>query len=122
MATVVSAIGRIQPSFVGVAKHYGVAVDPCPPRRPQRKGVVEKAIHFVSQRWWRTAAVTSIAEAQHSLDSFCQTVGDARPRRESTVGELAETEPLLELPLVPYPAEGTLERTVASNGLVSDAG
>ena len=38
MATVVATgTGRIQPSFVGVAKHYGVAVDPCPPRRPQRK-------------------------------------------------------------------------------------
>lgn len=122
MATVVAGTGRIRPSFVGVAKHYGVVVDPCPPRRPQRKGVVEKAIHYVSQRWWRTAAVTSIAQAQHSLDSFCQTVGDARRRGESTVGELAETEPLLELPAVPYPAEGTLERRVTPNGLVSVRG
>ena len=58
MATVVvPGADRIQPSFVGVAKHYGVGVDPCPPRHPQRKGVVEKAIHYISQRWWRTAMV-----------------------------------------------------------------
>ena len=120
MATViVPGSGRIQPSFVPVAKHYGVGVDPCPPRHPNRKGVVEKAIHYISQRWWRTAAVTSLARAQDSLDKFCVVVGDSRRRGESTVGELAATEGLLGLPLMPYPAEGTLTRRVASNGLVS---
>ena len=120
MATVVvPGTDRIQPSFVGVAKHYGVGIDPCPPRRPNRKGVVEKAIHYLSQRWWRTADVNGVAQAQDSLDVFCATVGDARRRAEGTVGELADTEPLLPLPAVPYPAEGTLIRKVAANGLVS---
>ena len=104
---------------MGVAKHYRVGVDPCPPRRPNRKGAVEKAIHYISQRWWRTAAVGTVAEAQDSLDEFCVRVGDARRRAEGTVGELAEAEPLLALPPVPYPAEGTMERKVAANGLVS---
>ena len=120
MATVlVVGTDRIQPSFVGVAKHYGVGIDACPPRRPNRKGVVEKAIHYLSQRWWRTADVNGVAQAQDSLDVFCATVGDARRRAEATVGELADTEPLLPLPAVPYPAEGTLIRKVAANGLVS---
>ncbi len=120
MATVITpGTGRIQPSFVGVAKHYGVGVDPCPPYRPQRKGVVEKAIHYISQRWWRTALVNSLGEAQDSLDEFCVSVGDSRRRGEVTVGELADSEPLLELPPLAYPAEGTLERKVAANGLVS---
>ena len=123
MATVlVVGTDRIRPSFVGVAKHYGVSVDPCPPRRPNRKGVVEKAIHYLSQRWWRTAAVGSLAQAQDSLDHFCVRVGDARRRGETTVGELADTEPLLALPPVPYPAEGALVRKVAPNGLVSVRG
>ena len=104
---------------VWVAKHYGVAVDPCPPYRPQRKGVVEKAIHYISQRWWRTVVVNSLASAQQSLDRFCVTVGDTRPRGEATVGDLADSEPLLELPPLAYPAEGTLARKVAANGLVS---
>ena len=34
--------GRITASFAGVAKHYSVAVAVCPPRRGNRKGVVEK--------------------------------------------------------------------------------
>ena len=62
--------------------------------------------------------VNGLAEAQDSLDEFCQKVGDARRRGEATVGELADTEPLA----VPYPAEGTLVRKVAANGLVSVRG
>ena len=104
---------------MGVAKHYGVGIDACPPRRPNRKGVVEKAIHYLSQRWWRTADINGLAEAQDSLDAFCEAVGDARRRAEATVGELADTEPLGPLPAMPYPAEGTLVRKVAANGLVS---
>ena len=47
MATVINpTTGRLQPSFVPVAKHYGVTVVPCPPRRGNRKGVVEKNIHL----------------------------------------------------------------------------
>ena len=120
MATVVvPGADRIQPSFVGVAKHYGVGVDPCPPRHPQRKGVVEKAIHYISQRWWRTAMVNSLAQAQDSLDNFCVSVGDTRRRGDSTVGDLADREPLLGLPPMPYAAEGSLIRRVAANGLVA---
>jgi hypothetical protein len=45
MATVVyPGSDRITAQFAQVAKHYGVEVWVCPPRRPQRKGVVEKAI------------------------------------------------------------------------------
>lgn len=120
MATViVPGTDRIQRSFAPVAKHYGVGVDPCPPRHGNRKGVVEAAIKFITQRWWRTARVGSLEEAQASLDAFCVRVGDARRRGDTTVGELAEAEPLLALPPVAYPAELRLERKVAANALVS---
>jgi transposase len=40
MATVVHPeSGRVTASFAAVAKHYGVSVRPCPPRRGNRKGV-----------------------------------------------------------------------------------
>ena len=46
MATVCDpGSGRMTASFAGVAKHYGVAVAICPPRRGNRKGVVEKVNH-----------------------------------------------------------------------------
>jgi transposase len=120
MATVINPqTGKIQRSFAPVAKHYGVGVDPCPPRHGNRKGVVEKAIHFLTQRWWRTARVGSPAEAQAAVDRWCVATADTRRRDGSTVGELAEAEPLLTLPAVPFPAEVVEVRTVAANALVS---
>ena len=48
MATVCHpATGQVTASFAAVAKHYGVSVAICPPRRGNRKGVVEKANHEV---------------------------------------------------------------------------
>lgn len=120
MATVMNPqTGKIQRSFAPVAKHYGVGVDPCPPRHGNRKGVVEKAIDYLTQSWWRTARVASPAEAQASLDGWCAGTADARRRDGSTVGELADAEPLLGLPPVPFPAEVLEVRTVAANALVS---
>jgi hypothetical protein len=120
MATVISPnTGRLQRSFAPVAKHYGVGVDPCPPRHGNRKGVVEKNIDFVTRRWWRTARVGSPAEAQASVDRFCVTIADGRRRGDSTVGALADAEPLLALPERPFPAEVVEVRTVAANALVS---
>jgi len=120
MATVISPqTGRIQASFAPVAKHYGVTVVPCPPRRGNRKGVVEKQIHFLTQRWWRTLQASSLAEAQASLDRFCATIGDARRRGDTTVGELGNTEPLLGFPEFAYPATTEVTRIVAANALVS---
>ena len=120
MATVINPqTGKIQASFAPVAKHYGVNVVPCPPRRGNRKGVVEKQIHFLTQRWWRTLQASSLAEAQASLDRFCATTGDARRRDDTTVGELGDSEPLLALPAVAYPATTEVTRIVAANALVS---
>ncbi|WP_395474462.1 hypothetical protein [Saccharopolyspora spinosa] len=56
MATVINpGTGRVQASFAAVAKHYGVQVRACPPRRGNRKGVVEKANHVAAQRFWHPA-------------------------------------------------------------------
>ena len=82
MATVCHpASGKVTASFAGVAKYYVVSVAICPPRRGNRKGVVEKADDTAAQRWWRTLPDDiSIADAQASLDRFCERVGDARRR------------------------------------------
>ena len=71
----------VQASFAPVAKHYGAIVEPCPPRRGNRKGAVEAAVRFTSGRWWRTLSATSPEEAQASLDRFLAGAGDARKRR-----------------------------------------
>ena len=116
LATVIVPGTRdVQASFAPVAKHYGAVVEPCPPRRGNRKGAVESSVRFVSGRWWRTMGATNPEEAQRSLDVFCATIGDERERRgpngeRTTVGALADTEPLLALPPVPFPATTEVER------------
>lgn len=59
---------RLRPEAASAAKHYGVTVAVCPANRPQRKGVVEKAIDYVTQSWWRAAPVSTPAEAQTDVD------------------------------------------------------
>jgi hypothetical protein len=61
---------RITAQFAQVAKHYGVEIWVCPARRPQRKGVVESAINYITSSWWRSAPVGSPGQAQADLDRW----------------------------------------------------
>jgi len=128
MATVVHPeSGRVTASFAAVAKHYGVSVRPCPPRRGNRKGVVEKANHVAAQRFWRTLADDVTPEqAQQLLDTWCTRRGDARLRAaadgKATVATLAAAEPLRPAPPVPFPATVSVTRTVSAQALVSFRG
>jgi transposase len=127
LATVIVPGTRdVQPSFAPVAKHYGAIVEPCPPRRGNRKGAVESSVRYLCGRWWRTMTATSPEDAQRSLDAFCAGPGDARTRRTVagpvTVGVLADAEPLLALPGAPYPATVAVSRTVGDNAAVAFRG
>lgn len=123
MATVCyPASGQVTAAFAAVAKFYGVGVDICPPRRGNRKGVVEKANHSAAQRWWRTvpdeitmaAAQSGVDKLAVRMDSRRRTVGGVR----TTVGALAEGEVLLALPTTPFPAQAEVARVVSAQALV----
>lgn len=121
--------GEVTASFAALAKHYAVSVAVCPPRRGNRKGVVEKANHTAAQRWWRTLPdEVSAAEAQARLEVFCAAKTDSRRRVIDTVGtrvsvaELAATERLRPLPAVAFPATVSVERTVRAQALVAFRG
>jgi hypothetical protein len=128
MATVCDpGSGRVTASFAGVAKHYGVSVAICPPRRGNRKGVVEKINHTAAQRWWRTLADELTAEAaQVSVDRFARVRGDTRLRAtadgRSSVAVVAKTEPLSPPPARPYPVIVSESRTASRQALVSYRG
>jgi len=109
---------RLRPEAAELAKHYGVQVAICPARRPQRKGVVEKAIDYMTRSWWTSAPVATPAQAQADLDRWTITKADARRRGERTVGLLADAEPLLGLPARAYPAVLELERKVDRQAMV----
>jgi transposase len=119
--------GRVTASFAGVAKHYGVSVAICPPRRGNRKGAVEKSNHTAAQRWWRTMADdVTVEAAQDDLDEFCRRRGDTRVRATAegkvSVATLASSEGLHPMPARPYPAILTTERVVSRQALVSYRG
>ena len=123
MATVVTPkTGRITPDAAALAKHYGVQLAVCPPRRAQRKGVVEAAIKYLTRNWWRTAAVATIGEAQRDLDLWSARVADARKRPGGTVGQLGAAEPLRALPAAAYPAQIVVQRKVSRAALTAFEG
>jgi transposase len=120
MATIViPGTNRLTVDAANIAKHYGVEVAVCPPRRAQRKGVVEKAIQYLTRSWWRTARASSPAEAQASLGRWSAEVADRRARPDGTVGEIGAGEPLRVLPALAYPAAITVQRTASRSALVA---
>jgi transposase len=121
-AIVDTGSGRLRPEGAELAKHYAVTVAVCPKNRPQRKGVVEAAVKYVRRSWWRTAQVSTPAQAQDSLDRWCVEVADGRRRRGSTVAALATAEPLLPLPPQPYPAVLEAARVVSASATVAFEG
>jgi transposase len=128
LATVIVPGSReVQASFAPVAKHYGAIVEPCPPRRGNRKGSVESSVRYVSGRWWRTTQASGPEQAQLELDRFCATTSDDRERRQqdgtrTTVRVLADGEPLLCLPASAYPATVVVTRVVGDNASVAFRG
>src|SRR4051812_5605534 len=119
--------GKVTASFAAVAKHYGVSVVVCPPRRGNRKGVVEKANHTAAQRWWRTLPDDmTVEQAQVSLEEFCRLRGDTRLRPthdgKATVATVAAAEPLMPVPAAPFPATLSVQRRVSAQALVSFRG
>ncbi|BBZ04255.1 hypothetical protein MCHIJ_36920 [Mycolicibacterium chitae] len=110
-----------------MAKHYGVSVAICPPRRGNRKGVVEKVNHTAAQRWWRTLADDmTVEQAQASVDRFSRVRGDTRIRAtvggRSSVAVVAKAEPLAPVPAAPYPVIVSQSRTASRQALVSYRG
>ena len=120
MATVVvPGTDRLTVDAAQAAKHYGVEIAVCPRRRAQRKGVVEAAVKYTTKSWWRSAPVTTMAEAQTSFDRWCVEVADRRARPGGSVGELGAAEPLRALPAVAYPAVIAVERRASRSALVA---
>ena len=124
---------------------YTTRWDSTPPRRGNRKGSVEKSIHFATQRFFRTMTATTIGEAQRQLDRFCESIADKRPRsiakleaitgpdnlasflreigrNKPRVCDLAQLEPLRKLPDFLYPATILKTVTVGPSALVACEG
>jgi transposase len=121
-SVVIPGTDRLTVDAAQAAKLYGVEIVVCPPRRAQRKGVVEAAIKYTTKSWWRSAPVGSMAAAQASLDRWCVQVADQRRRPAGTVGDIGAAEPLRALPAAAYPAMIRVERKASRSALVAFEG
>ena len=117
--------GRITASFGPVAMHYQLGISICPSRHAWRKGAVEKSADTLVQRWWRTLGDdVSVAAAQAGVDRICARFDDRKRIRDgvrTTVGELADAEPLRATP-APFPAVIDVERTVTNQAQIAFRG
>jgi transposase len=123
MATIViPGTDRLTVDAAQAAKHYGTEITVCPPRRAQRKGVVEAAIKYLTRSWWRSASVQTMGDAQRSLDLWSADVADQRRAHGGTVGEIGAAEPLRTLPAAAYPALIAVQRKASRSALVAFEG
>jgi hypothetical protein len=83
-------------------------------------------LRSAAQRWWRTVPdELTVAQAQSGVDKLATRMDMRRRQIEearTTVGELADAEPLLDIPVRPFPAELEVARTVTAQSLVSFEG
>ena len=91
------------------------------------KGVVEKANHTAAHRWWRNLADDlTVAQAQASLDRFCERRSDTRIRTISdtrtTVAIHAASERLTPVTFGAFPAVLRVERQTSAQALVAFRG
>jgi transposase len=73
-------------SYREFARHYGITIDPTPPRSPKKKGKVEAGVKYVKNSFFRPRKLEGqpIGEVQRNLDQWNQEI--ARLRIHGTTG------------------------------------
>lgn len=96
---------EVQRAYAECAEGYGFKVDPCPPRDPQKKGIVEAGVKYVKRSFLPLREFRHLADANRQLAAW--TLGEAGNRnhgttREQPLARFAVEKPLLQaLPDVP---------------------
>lgn len=90
-------------SYRELARHYGVQIDPTPPRSPEKKGKVERAGRYVKGNFLKTLDSVDIDEDRRRLRRWNAEIADVRihgttRRRPIDLFEEAERGALLALP------------------------
>jgi len=90
---------EVQRAYAECAEGYGFRIDPCPPRDPQKKGIVESGVKYVKRSFLPLREFRSLADANRQLAEWV--MGEAGNRchgttREKPLTRFLETErPLL---------------------------
>jgi transposase len=73
------------PALLGFAGHFGFRPRLCRPYRARTKGKVERSIGYVRDRFFCGRTFTDLADLNHQLETWLETVANAREHR--TTGE-----------------------------------
>jgi transposase len=76
----------INRSYRELARHYGFQVDPTPPRSPEKKGKVERAVRYVKGNFFATREPVDVFEDRRELRRW--TLEVAGRRRHGRTGEV----------------------------------
>jgi transposase len=92
----------VQRAYAECAQGYGFRISPCPPRDPQKKGIVESGIKYVKRRFTPLRDFRDLADGNRQLCDWV--LGEAGTRchgttREQPLRRFADTEKALLQPL-----------------------
>ncbi len=97
---------EVQRSYAECAEGYGFKIDPCPPRDPQKKGIVESGVKYIKGSFLPLRAFRDLADANRQLHEWVLAQAGNRihgTTREAPLKRFAEVEKslLTALPDVP---------------------
>lgn len=76
---------EVQRAYAECAEGYGFRIDPCPPRDPAKKGIVEAGVKYVKRAFLPLREFRSLADANRQAAEWVR--GEAGQRRHGTTRE-----------------------------------
>jgi transposase len=73
---------EVQRAYAEAAEGYGFKIDPCPPRDPQKKGIVESGVKYVKRGFLALREFRDLADANRQVQAWV--MGDAGNRVHGT--------------------------------------
>lgn len=85
----------VQRSYAEIAEGYGFRISPCPPRDPQKKGIVESGVKYIKKNFMPLREFHDLADANRQLLEWIQETAGNRVHgttRERPLVRFAEVE------------------------------
>jgi len=60
----------VQRAYAACAEGYGFKIDACPPRDPQKKGIVESGVKYLKRAWMPLRSFRDLADANRQLHDW----------------------------------------------------
>jgi transposase len=97
---------EVQRAYAECAEGYAFKIDPCPPRDPQKKGIVEAGVKYIKGSFLPLREFRDLADANRQLQAWVMNEAGNRihgTTREAPLKRFAEVEKslLIALPFVP---------------------